>query len=569
MTTPLSGAHGDEPDDGRATRPDAQTPARARRWVLPVIAVAATLVVVAAIAVVGIVAGDAGPTATPTATPSVTPNATASPDALSFERPADWDPARPGFHLTPEAHWINDPQRPFFAGGLWHLYYLYNADYPDGNGTEWYHATSSDLVTWHNEGVAIEKYRNGLGDILTGSAVVDTTGSAGFGAGAVVALVTQQDDGVQRQSLFYSTDDGYTFAEYDGNPVMDNPGVVDWRDPKVIRDEAHDRWVMVLAEGARLGFYTSPDLRSWTYVSDFVRDDLGLLECPDLFEMIDPESGRRTWILAASADGAASGRTTGFAYWTGTWDGERFTADDADPLWLDDGADFYAAVTWDNPSRTGDDRLTERSALAWMNNWAYARDLPADQWQGGALSTTRTIVLDEVDGRLRLRSRPADGVRGLEGAVQSAPAHVIEPGAIAPLAVQPATSSYRMRVSLDRPASGEVRLRLADTGDSSVTVGFDSDAGVAFVTRADDDAADRMPDTYRTVRTSAQTAGDIVRFDILVDAGSVEVFLGDGSSLTMVIHPGDSSRVTVESTSAPVQVQSLSIAPMAIIDPND
>ena len=78
---------------------------------------------------------------------------------------------------------MNDPQRPFWLDGAWHYYYLYNADYPDGNGTEWYHATSTDLVHWREEGVAIEKYENGLGDIETGSAVVDTENTAGFGRG--------------------------------------------------------------------------------------------------------------------------------------------------------------------------------------------------------------------------------------------------------------------------------------------------------------------------------------------------------------------------------------------------
>ena len=76
-----------------------------------------------------------------------------------YTRPADWSPYRPAVHLTPAERWMNDPQRPFWLDGAWHYYYLYNADYPDGNGTEWYHATSTDLVHWREEGVAIEKYR--------------------------------------------------------------------------------------------------------------------------------------------------------------------------------------------------------------------------------------------------------------------------------------------------------------------------------------------------------------------------------------------------------------------------
>ncbi len=43
---------------------------------------------------------------------------------------------------------------------------------------------------------------------------------------------------MQRQSLFTSTDGGRTFQNYEGNPIMDNPGVTDWRDPKVVWDDA-------------------------------------------------------------------------------------------------------------------------------------------------------------------------------------------------------------------------------------------------------------------------------------------------------------------------------------------
>ena len=130
------------------------------------------------------------------------------------ERPAGASQYRPSYHITPERDWMNDPQRPFFLNGLWHYYYLYNGDHPKGNGTEWYHLTSTDQVTWKDEGVAIQKYKNGLGDIETGSAVVDYENTAGFGKGAVISVLTQQDKGVQRQSLFYSTDGGFTFSSY-------------------------------------------------------------------------------------------------------------------------------------------------------------------------------------------------------------------------------------------------------------------------------------------------------------------------------------------------------------------
>ncbi|MCJ1706393.1 glycoside hydrolase family 32 protein [Microbacterium sp. VKM Ac-2923] len=494
------------------------------------------------------------------------PSPSATPDA--YATPEGWEQFRPTFHLTPEQHWINDPQRPVFVDGEWRLYYLYNADYPEGNGTEWHLATSTDMVTWKNRGVAIEKYRNGLGDILTGSAVVDERNTAGFGAGAIIALTTQQDDGVQRQSLFTSTDGGVTFQNYEGNPVMENPGATDWRDPKVVWDDARERWIMVLAEGERLGFYTSENLREWTYASDFVRTDYGLLECPDLFEMVDPTTGRRTWVLGVSADASATGGTTGFAYWTGAWDGERFSADTDEPQWLDGGADFYAAVTWDDPRDGDDGRLERRYALGWINNWAYARDLPGGSWQGGSLSTTREIVLREIEGRPTLLSQPVAALAAQEGTGATAPTLAVAPGETVDLPVQPRSDAYRLRAQVDAPDGGEVRLRFG-SAEAEVTVGYDADAGVVFLDRRHDAVADAMPETYREIRTASVDADGSVSLDILVDASSVEVFTGDGrASLTSAAYVDARAGVTAEAVGAAVGIRNLSVTPLAVNDPN-
>ena len=107
-------------------------------------------------------------------------------------------------------------------------------------GTAWRLATSNDLVSFADRGVAVPKDTTPNGDLWSGSAVVDTGNTAGFGAGAVVVIVTMSpDDGTdhQAQFLYYSTDGGRTFTNYGTDPVLPNPGVADFRDPKVIRDE--------------------------------------------------------------------------------------------------------------------------------------------------------------------------------------------------------------------------------------------------------------------------------------------------------------------------------------------
>lgn len=470
---------------------------------------------------------------------------TSAPAVAAFDRPEGASAFRPGYHITPGKNWMNDPQRPILLDGVWHYYYLYNAGYPKENGTEWYHLTSTDLVHWKDEGVAIAKYKNGLGDIETGSAVVDHDNSAGFGKGAVIAVMTQQDQGIQRQSLFYSTDNGYSFTAYAQNPVMENPGEPDWRDPKIIRDDAHGQWVMALAEGDKIGMYTSPDLKNWHYASGIERNGLGTLECPDLFQLdLDGNPSKRTWVLAASANGSKEGFTTGVAYWTGTWDGTRFTPSDEPHQWLDAGSDFYAAVTWDDPRLTESQRMSSRHAIGWMNNWAYARQLPTEDWHGGADSLVRDIRLETISGKPTLVSSPTPAMKSIEGPVATIGERRMTPDGAGQLPA-PESGAYRLDVTLERTAQDDgsvARIELGSDAGTFATVGYDFANESAFISRETDAAAtgkaELSPD-YRAMRRAASPARNgKVELTIFVDYCSVEVFINGGEkTLTSLVFP--------------------------------
>lgn len=463
----------------------------------------------------------------------------------AFDRPEGASEFRPSYHITPGKNWMNDPQRPILLDGVWHYYYLYNAGYPKENGTEWYHLTSTDLVHWKEEGVAITKYKNGLGDIETGSAVVDQDNSAGFGKGAVIAVMTQQDQGIQRQSLFYSTDHGYSFTAYAQNPVMENPGEPDWRDPKIIRDAAHGQWVMALAEGDKIGMYTSSNLLDWNYASGIERKGLGVLECPDLFQLdLDGDPSKRTWVLAASANGSEEGFTTGVAYWTGEWDGTRFTPSDGPHQWLDAGSDFYAAVTWDDPRLTESQRMSSRHAIGWMNNWQYARQLPTQDWHGGADSIVRDIRLQTIAGKPTLVSSPTTAMKSLEGPAATTGERRLTPDGAGQLPV-PEGGAYRLDVTLERTAQDDgsvARIELESGGGTFATVGYDFATESAFISRESDVAAtgkaELSPD-YRASRRAASPARNgTVELTIFVDYCSVEVFINGGEkTMTSLVFP--------------------------------
>lgn len=527
-------------------------------WVLAAVAV---LALAALLVLGGNTQRDGGQAGTPQT--GTGQSGTGQPGDPPAAAPADDAGFRPAYHLTPDGHWMNDPQRPFFLDGLWHYYYLYNADYPEGNGTEWFHATSTDLVHWKNQGVAIPKFRNGLGDVETGSAVVDTEGTAGFGKGAVIAVLTQQHDGVQRQSLFYSTDKGYSFQAYGQNPVMENPGAEHWRDPRIVRDDANNQWLMLLAEGHKIGFYTSKDLKQWTYVSGFGQEGLGILECPDFFQLdLDGDPARRTWVLAASANGSAEGRTTGLAYWTGSFDGKAF-APEGGHQWLDGGPDFYAAVTWDDPRLDDAQRKASRHAIGWMNNWAYARNLPTDTWYGAA-SVVRDIRLASDGGRPALVSSPTAALQSLEGEPVQVPGGSIGDGLALPV---PDSGAFKADVELARPAggTGQARLLLQSGGTTYATVGYDFAAGLAFVDRGGDAAAAGADSSgeYRQERSvDARPAGDTIRLTVYVDRSSIEVFVA-GRTLTSLAFPPAGNKEARLVADGPISLNGGTVTPLA------
>ena len=206
---------------------------------------------------------------------------------------------RPQVHFTPRAHWMNDPNGLVYYKGVYHLFFQH---YPGGSNwgpMHWGHATSKDLVHWKHEPIAL--YPDSLGYIFSGSAVVDKDNTSGFGAGGkvpLVAIFTHHDTArerahrvdVETQSIAYSLDEGKTWTKYAGNPVIKNPGVRDFRDPKVMWYAPTRRWILTLAAQDRIMFYSSPDLKEWRKESEFGAHEGvhgGVWECPDLFTLND------------------------------------------------------------------------------------------------------------------------------------------------------------------------------------------------------------------------------------------------------------------------------------------
>lgn len=180
---------------------------------------------------------------------------------------------RPQFHFSPAQNWMNDPNGLVYYRGTYHLFFKYNPGGTTWGNMSWGHAVSKDLVHWKQLPVAIPQDAKEM--IFSGSAVVDKANTSGFGKPgrpAMVAVYTSLDKsrGKQSQALAYSTDEGRTFTEYAGNPVLDI-GSTNFRDPKVFWYEPGHEWLMTVAlsDQHKVSFYRSSNLKQWQHLSDF------------------------------------------------------------------------------------------------------------------------------------------------------------------------------------------------------------------------------------------------------------------------------------------------------------
>lgn len=249
------------------------------------------------------------------------------------------EPWRPQFHFSPPRNWINDPNGLVFYAGEYHLFYQYNPFGDRWGHMSWGHAVSRDLVHWTHLPVALAEADGVM--IFSGSAVVDGENTSGFGRPGrppLVAIYTGHHTGRPRQDqrLAYSTDRGRTWTPYAGNPVLDI-GEADFRDPKVFWHAPSRRWVMVVAWPVqrKVRLYGSPNLKTWTHLSDFgpAGATTGIWECPDLFPLPIESAPRRTrkWVLIVNIGSGAPAGGSGCQYFVGDFDGTRFTLDPTFP----------------------------------------------------------------------------------------------------------------------------------------------------------------------------------------------------------------------------------------------
>lgn len=498
------------------------------------------------------------------------------------------EPYRPQYHFTPAKNWMNDPNGLVYHEGKYHLYYQYNPTGDVWGNMSWGHAISPDLMHWDEQPVALSAFDSPAGSLkelyFSGSAVTDTKRTSGWGSRnnpPLVAMYTSYypenltlsngqfvRGGTQAQSIAYSVDDGLTWEQYEGNPVIPEPPSQyadqwkDFRDPFVFWYAPKNHWVMALALALqhKVLLYTSDNLKEWQLVSEFGPFNAvgGVWECPSLTEFhVDGRKDQSKWLLMLGLNpgGPAFPEGSGTQYFVGSFDGTNFTPDEdtiRDPLngtatgpddtvspqanWADWGPDYYAAVPWNGLP------ANKHVAVGWMNSWAYADRIPTSPWRS-AMSIPRSLALKTLDGKVKLVQQPVSQLKGLERVrpLLQRSWKRLDSGSV-DLPITPKTLDLELSF---RPGKNSSRLGVdvrASADGARTRVGYDFNTAQMFVDRtASGDSS--FSDFFRGVSyapLSADKHGQ-VKLRILLDWSSVEVFGGQGeSTITAQIFPNDS-----------------------------
>lgn len=429
---------------------------------------------------------------------------------------------RPSYHHTPAYGWMNDPNGMFYKDGVYHLYFQYNPYGSMWGNMHWGHSTSTDLVNWKNEGVAIAP--DAIGTIFSGSCVVDHNNTSGFGKDAVVAFYTSAKQtpwgDCQTQSMAYSLDNGKTFIKYENNPILTS-SEKDFRDPKVFWYAPKEHWVMMLAVGQHMEIYSSKNLKDWTKESEFGEGygcHGGVWECPDLVELPIEGTKERKWVLICNINpgGPCGGSAT--QYFVGDFDGSAFTNDyPEETKWMDYGKDHYATVTWNNAP---DGRCI---AIGWMSNWQYANNVPTRQYRS-ANTIARDLSLFKQDGSVFLKSEPCkEMVDARKNARQIKTVNVAKTETIL-LSPQSDNGAYEVEFSINPGKSKEVSFVLSNGKGEKVLMTYDVVKKTFAIDRTKSGEVSFSNDFPAVTEMSLSKSKEL-KLRLFVDKSSIEAFV--------------------------------------------
>ncbi|EGT1709335.1 glycoside hydrolase family 32 protein [Escherichia coli] len=430
----------------------------------------------------------------------------------------------PIFHLAPPAGWMNDPNGLIYFNGRYHAFFQHHPASAYQGPMHWGHATSTDMLHWQHEPIALapgDKYdRDGC---FSGSAV-DDDGVLSLIYTGHICLDDRGNDSIIREVQCLATSHDGIHFEKQGCVLTPPEGIMHFRDPKVWHEDGS--WWMVIgardaSDNGQVLLYRGTSLRDWHLEHVLAHSAAGksyMWECPDFFRC-----GNFHWLMFSPQGMPPSGYRFRNLFQSGvlagSWKPGSVFALKGGFEELDYGHDFYAPQ-----SMLAEDG--RRIIMAWMNMWDSPVPTRSEAW-AGCLTLPREVF--ERDGRLC--QRPVREVESLRKKCQPLSPVRLQGLQLLTENVQAAELLVTWHTVDSHAEHYGVRL-----GDG-LRLYMDNQAGRLVLWRyypeegLDGYRSVELPDTeYLTLR-------------IFLDRSSVEVFVNDGeATLSSRIYPQADSR---------------------------
>jgi beta-fructofuranosidase len=425
---------------------------------------------------------------------------------------------RARYHIQTVTGLMNDPNGFSFYGNRWHLFYQW---FPFGavHGMKhWYHVSSTDLVHWKNEGLALKPdtvYDNkgcysGSAFVKDGHLFLVYTGNHNEADGRRIPyqmLAAMDEEGhIQKLSRpIIKPENGYTEHQ---------------RDPKIFTENGYYYILLGAQDNEKRGkmlLYRSDQLADgWKLMGELKvkgYDSFGyMVECPDI------EKIGNKYLLLFSPQGL-HGKGDEFrnayqnVYMIGDFDAENliFTPDERYKE-LDRGLDFYAAQC------ANQNVYTDKTVLeGWFGVSDYSYPPTDEEGWANLLTLPRELSIENG----KLMQRPAAALSSLKGKLLFEAAD----GKIKEDHMYGRTPDSAV-IELNNPTGGSVSLELFSTGlHKGFSISYNHDRGYFTIDRSD--MENQVNTEYGSSRRIRLENG-LKSMTVYVDRSSVEVFINNG-----------------------------------------
>ncbi|PWI33803.1 hypothetical protein DI392_06260 [Vibrio albus] len=448
------------------------------------------------------------------------------------------DKFTPNIHFKAPFGWLNDPNGLVYANEQWHLLYQFHPMSNIWGPMHWGHAVSDDLVNWIHCPIAIAPDEQGA--MFSGSGIIDKNNDSGLFDGPsdnnlvifyTASLTQAEQDDFQTQCLAYSNDGGLSWTKYEHNPVIANPGLACYRDPKVLWVEESQSWVLLITHGQSIGIYKSTNLTHWELCSEFGESEglhtSGPWECPDMYPLT-AEDGMTKWILVVGIGDGCEASGSGTQYFVGDFDGETFINSNPSEkvLYLDNGRDYYATQSWFNAPDN------KRVGISWMSNWRYARDTETQTFRSIMTLPREYSLVTNSHGDYVIAQSFASQVNEKFNQVSTLAESEVN-------VIQPPSSVYKLKGELDLSEEQTAEITLFGEDKPQVTIEYVNGEIMVSSARSylglNEILQKEFPHNYSFSQEHNTSSLDV---ELIVDNGSVELLVCGGRvSMTQLYFP--------------------------------